>query len=204
MDARVLEIEGWMAPQELDWLYMIGQRLPEGSIGVELGSWFGRSSAALFLGAGLGKTIVSVDHWAGTPTEPAHDIAKAIDVCSVYLNNIACLGITVTPYKKGVIGPQYISMDSLEASELFDDGSLSFLLVDDDHRRPGLALDCWLSKMAPDSIVSGHDYFCFYEYIQPQVHDRLSHINEIHHSIWVRYWRTKPEDSMPRWYSTEP
>lgn len=198
MDSRILEIQGWMAPEELEWLHKIGQRLPEGSIGVELGSWFGRSSAALFLGGGNGKSIVSVDTWQGNGDDPGTEIAKTVDVCAAYIDNMVNLGIDIKLYHKGLVGPQFIQMDALDAAPLFDDGTLRFLFLDDDHTRPGKALDVWLPKMAPDSLVAGHDYFCFWEYIQPQVHEKLHHIHQICGSIWIRFWNTG--DKPPTWY----
>lgn len=189
-----------MAPPELAWLYTMGDRLPENSIAIELGAWFGRSSAALFLGSRGLRTIVSIDTWQGTPTEPAHDKAKSINVCAAFVDNMVELGVDIKPYQKGLTGPQYLRMDALDAAALFDEESVSLLFIDDDHRRPGLALDVWLPKMRPDSIVAGHDYFCFYDFIQPQVHDRVHHINQIVHSVWIRYWRTSPLETPPTWY----
>jgi len=199
MDKRVLEIQGWMLEPELDWLYTIGQRLPSDGVGIELGAWKGRSSAALFLGAGIGKTIVSIDTWKGNPGDPTEIEAKDIDIHSIYLQNMRNLGIDIKPYQKGLQGPQFLKMDSLEASSLFEANSVSFLFVDDDHLRPGPALDAWLPKMASNSIVSGHDYFICYDFIQPQVHERLHHIHQICFSIWVRYWKTYGEKP-PKWY----
>jgi len=39
--------------------------------------------------------------------------------------------------------------------------------------------------MKDDGLLTGHDYFCFYEHIQQEIHKRF-YIREIHHSIWVR------------------
>jgi hypothetical protein len=197
MDPRILDIDGWMADQELEWLHATASKLPPDAIAVELGAWYGKSSAALFTGAGPECTVVSVDTWLGTETEPAHDIAKTVDICAGFKANMANLGIELLPFQQERKGAQFIRMDSVEASKHFADASVSLLFLDDDHRTPGLSLDAWLPKMMSPSIVCGHDYFCFYEYIQPQVHDRLAHIHEIHHSIWVRYW---PGDEAPEWY----
>ena len=199
MDSRILDIAGWMSEPELDWLYLIGQRLPPNSIGIELGAWKGRSSAALHVGAGGVKSIISVDTWKGNPGDPTEIVAKNVDVHSIYLQNMKNLEIDIKAYQKGLAGPQFLIMDSLEASKLFDDDSIAFLFVDDDHLRPGAALDVWLPKMSKNSIVSGHDYFICYHHIQPQVHDRLHHIHLICGSIWIRYWRTYGEGP-PNWY----
>jgi hypothetical protein len=196
MDNRCIDIDGWMADSELQWLWNVGIKLPEGSLGIELGAWFGKSTSALMLSAGLCKTIVTVDTWLGTDSEPDHDIAKSEDIQQKFLDNMASLNIPIREYDISFSGPQYIKSDSIMAAEKFEDNSVDFLFVDDDHRRPGAAIDAWLPKMKSPSIVAGHDYFCFYEYIQPQVHDRLGYINEIHHSIWVRYWNAQK----PSWY----
>jgi len=196
MDERILEIEGWMAEPELEWLYQTAQKLPEGALAVSLGAWLGRSDAALFLGAKPGVRVVSVDTWRGTPSEPAHDIAKTENIHERYLVNMSNLGIEVLPYNRERKGPQYIQQDSIFASQLFEPKTIDWLFVDDDHTRPGPVLDKFLPMMKDESVVSGHDYFCFYEFIQPQVHERLRYIHEIQHSIWVRYWNSEK----PAWY----
>ena len=200
MDERILEIDGWMAETELEWLHQTISKMPQASVAVELGSWFGRSSAALAKGLPSTCSLVCIDTWLGTPTEPAHNIAQTQDIHAAFMANLQVLGVEVNPYERGRTGAQYLKMNSVDAARFFDDGSVGFLFVDGDHRTPGLDLDAWLPKMKPGSIVSGHDFFCFYEFIQPQIHERLNHIHEIHHSIWVRYWDTIQVDARPVWY----
>jgi len=200
MDQRILEIEGWMADVELEWLHQTAQKLPEGALAVSLGAWLGRSDAALFTGALPSVSVVSIDTWRGTEGEPGHEIAKTQNIQAQYMENMANLDIVVKPYNRARIGPQYLQQDSVWAAQLFEPKSVDFLFVDDDHRNPGGALDVWLPCMKDGSLVCGHDYFCFYEYIQPQVHARLHHIHEIRNSIWVKYWNTDPVDSRPMWY----
>jgi hypothetical protein len=200
MDQRILDIDGWMVEEELEWLQQTISKLPQASMAVELGSWFGRSSAALATGLPSTCSLICIDTWLGTPSEPAHSIAQTQDIHAAFLANLQGVGIEVNPYERGRTGVQYLKMDSVDAAQFVDDGSACFLFDDGDHRKPGLDLDAWLPKMKLGSIVSGHDYFCFYEYIQPQLHGRLHHIHEIHHSIWVKYWKTVPVDSKPTWY----
>jgi predicted O-methyltransferase YrrM len=196
MDQRVLGIDGWMAEEELDWLYETASKIPADGLIVELGSWFGRSSAALALGMLPSVRLVCIDTWLGTPTEPAHSIAQTIDIHAHFLANMDNLGVGVLPYERDRLGVQYLKMNSVDAAQFFNDASVDLIFIDGDHRKVGLDLDAWLPKMKPESIVSGHDYFCFYEFIQPQIHEQLTYIHEIHHSIWVRYFPVEK----PGWY----
>jgi len=54
---------------------------------------------------------------------------------------------------------------SLEASQQVDDASLDFVYIDGDHRFDAVMMDIilWAPKVRKGGIVSGHDYFHFYQ-----------------------------------------
>jgi len=186
MNPKILEIDGWMHPIELEWLYNTAQRIPKGSLIVEVGAWKGRSSAALYEGAGKEKTVISIDTWQGQDDLPDHKEALEKDIFKIFLFNMRNLGFDPQPYRPGQLGPQYLIMDAIEASTLFRDQSVDWLFDDGDHRMCGTDIDVWYPKMKPDGLYSGHDYFCFYETIQQEIHKRF-YIHQIVYSIWVRY-----------------
>lgn len=213
MNPKILEIDGWMHPTELEWLYNTAQRIPEGGLIIEIGAWKGRSSAAIYEGTGNGKVIVSVDTWKGQDDLPDHQIAKEIDLFRVYLTNMESLGffpkrfpvvkinnviclvdkyITCKAVRNGIY---YIIGDSVDSATLFKDKSIDWLFIDGDHRLCGEDIDAYLPKMKDAGIITGHDYFCFYETIQQEIHKRF-YIHELHDSIWVRYVGL----SKPWWY----
>jgi predicted O-methyltransferase YrrM len=51
-------------------------------------------------------------------------------------------------------------MTSLEASKLFENGSLDFVFIDGDHSYQGCStdIDCWFPKLKSGGLLSGHDY----------------------------------------------
>lgn len=199
MNPKILEIDGWMHPIELEWLYNTAQRIPTGSLIVEIGAWKGRASAALYEGAGNDKTVVSIDTWKGQPDllDSDHAEAKTKDIFKLYLMNLADLGFNPQPYYSSMDkpGPKYLISDSVEAAKMFAEETIDWIFIDGDHRKTGADIDAFLPKMKPNSIITGHDYFCFYETIQQEIHKRF-YIHEIHYSVWVRYvgW------FKPSWY----
>jgi Methyltransferase domain len=62
----VHEIPGWLSPAEARWLFDTTRSLPEGAAVLEIGSYKGRSSAALGFGCiGSKKMVYCVDTWNG-------------------------------------------------------------------------------------------------------------------------------------------
>jgi hypothetical protein len=103
--------------------------------GVEVGVNLGEFSKSLCL-VNPKLHLASVDIWA-----------KA----DVYLEAIR----TLRPFNC-----ELIRLPSIEASKLFDDGSLDFVYIDGDHSYdPVIAdIESWEPKVRSGGIVSGHDY----------------------------------------------
>lgn len=195
MNDRILSIDGWMQPVELDWLYSMAQKVPDGGLIVEIGAWLGRSSAALYEGAGNRKTVVTIDTWKGQPDliDTDHQLAKNSDLFGSYMDNMyEVFGTYPKPYERGRLGPQYIIGDSVESASFFEDQSIDMWFDDGDHTRLGEDIDAYEAKIR--GILSGHDYFCFYETIQQEIHKRFW-VNGVVHSIWWRYANEK----IPGW-----
>jgi len=186
-----------MFEPELDWLYNTARKLPRGSIIIEIGVWKGRSSAALYEGAGLEKSVISIDTWQATPeAKDAYLEAQTTDVFQVYLENMRHLGFNPLPYVHGQLGPQYLKQDSVEAANCFDDGSVDLVFIDGDHYRCGEDIDAWFPKLkGVDSMITGHDYIDFPQYIQQEIHKRFW-IHQLICSIWVHYTELRA----PNWY----
>ncbi len=55
---------------------------------------------------------------------------------------------------------QIIREDSVEAAQIFMDGTLDFVFIDADHRAPapGLDIAAWTPKIKRGGIIAGHDY----------------------------------------------
>lgn len=197
MNPAIMQIDGWMDEIELNWLFNTARQVPDGGLIIEIGAWKGRSSATLYEGAGVHKAVVSIDTWMGQDDLPNHvaEVAKH-DIFSLYMQNMEGLGFTPQPYQVGRMGQQYLISDSVEAAKHFPDGSIHVCFIDGDHRKCGADIDAWLPKIIPDGIICGHDYFCFFETVQVEIHKRF-YIHQLHHSIWVRY--VGPQK--PAWYT---
>lgn len=57
--------------------------------------------------------------------------------------------------------PTYMRMDSMEAAEKIEDGSLDFVYIDGGHDFDNVMLDLihWSKKVRTGGVVSGHDFF---------------------------------------------
>jgi len=183
---NIMNIDGWMAKPELIWLYNTAKKVPAGGLIVEIGAWMGRSSAAIYLGACGKNPVITIDTWKGSPDEP-HEIAKTTDIFATYRKNIESIGIPLVEFESFPLENKcyYLVGDSLEVVKRFVDKSVAWLFYDGRHTTTGENIDAWLPKMKDDGLLTGHDYFCFYEHIQQEIHKRF-YIREIHHSIWVR------------------
>ena len=117
MDERILDIEGWMHPIELQWLCETARKVPEGELIVEVGAWMWRSSAAIYEGAKGKNPVVSIDTWQGSPDEP-HEKAQEIDLLAAYRENMAGLGHYVSAFPAFDSlskQPYYLLSDSIDA-----------------------------------------------------------------------------------------
>jgi len=188
MNSRILQIEGWMHEIELNWLNTMAQKVPENGLIVEIGAWMGRGSTAIYTGANGKRRVVSIDTWKGSPDEPEHEIVKVKDIFALYKLNTSFLGFYPSAYvpKTDLNGTYYIIGDSADSASMFEDCSIDWLFIDGWHTHFYRDLDAYLPKMKTNGLLSGHDYFCFYEHIQQEIHKRFF-INQVVHSIWIRY-----------------
>ena len=113
--ARAVEVEGWMSPRELGFLYETALAMPRNVRVVELGSWKGRSTVALCEGLNeKAPEFWSVDTFRGDSFIGTVEVS---DVLPEFERN-------VSPYPF----VQTIVSDTIAASEQFEDGSLDWLL----------------------------------------------------------------------------
>lgn len=144
-----LEIEGWMEPVELEWLYETARSLPDDAAVVEVGSWKGRSTVAICEGLAPGSRLWAVDTFKGDP-----DVWEAIgpthvDVLPEFGRNTAghpCLSTVVAT--------------SIEAAAGFERASLDWVFIDADHSYYAVLADilAWAPKVKPGGLTSGHDF----------------------------------------------
>ena len=126
------------------------RKFGEGAHFVEVGSWKGRSAA--FMGveihnSGLNIKFDCVDTWEGSIEHQSMNLSSLYDE---FLDNIKPVANYINP----------IGTTSLEASKLYQDGSLDFVFIDASHEYEDVLDDikAWLPKIKEGGILAGHDY----------------------------------------------
>jgi predicted O-methyltransferase YrrM len=143
-------IQGWMKPRELAFLFGVAHSIPPGGKVVEIGSWKGRSTVAICEGL-HGASMYAVDTFRGD-ADLAKRYAGEIEEDRVYEEFCE----HTAPYAF----LEVLRMTSAEACGRFDDASLDWVFIDGDHTFEQVHEDisCWLPKVKPGGLVSGHDY----------------------------------------------
>ena len=124
---------------------------------VEVGSWKGMSTSVLAKTvADYHGSVFAVDHWMGGEKTWTSDVAKVVDIYSIFKRNMILLGFWDT------IHP--LVMDSQTASQIFADGILDLIFIDADHRYESVQKDilAWLPKLKDGGMLCGHDCEGYY------------------------------------------
>jgi len=143
-------IQGWMNPRELAFLFGIAHAIPHGGTVVEIGSWKGRSTVAICEGL-KGASMYAVDTFGGDP-DLMERYAEELQEDRVYKE--------FCDHTAAYAFLEVLRMTSSEASTRFEDSSLDWVFIDADHTfdRVHEDISCWLPKVKPGGLISGHDY----------------------------------------------
>jgi len=146
----VAKIGGWLTKSEAEFLYDSAKKISMHGKIVEIGSWKGRSTICLGLGAkdGKGATVYAIDPHSGS-SEQRRWFGK-VDTFNEFLNNIkeAGVGKYIIPIKK----------TSEEAAAGFD-GEADFVFVDGAHEYKYVRKDyeLWFPKLTDGGLIAFHD-----------------------------------------------
>lgn len=145
--------ENWFTYPEL--YSEIIDRLSNGSVVVEVGSWKGKSVAYFVVEAlnrGKSLSIHAVDTWKGSEEHTEYSEIKTDTLYELFLNNIS-------PIKDMF---SHIRKPSLEAASDFEEDSIDFVFIDAAHDYESVKADisAWITKVKPGGIIAGHDYLC--------------------------------------------
>lgn len=147
--AIAVEIPGWMAPEELEWL---GQQAVERELIVEVGCYRGRSTKMLAL---LTPGVVyAVDDFRGEidppPVEFGVPPSQGNPLYLQFKQNLA------PEIKAGKV--KVIKKASLDAVKTFR-RKADMVFIDGNHKYPAPVEDikAWSKKLTPEGLLCGHD-----------------------------------------------
>jgi len=179
-----IEIPGWMGEAEMEYLHNMVLEAPDDALIVEVGTWKGLSTAAMYTAIHGNQRIVTIDSWLGQEDIRwgTHKECLDRDVFLDFMGYMTELGIGLSWYNPRSKGCLYLRALSKDAAQLFDDGSIYRLFIDGDHTGVGADIDYFFPKLAPDAIVLGHDWN--WGGVKEQVEERV-HVIEIIGDMWI-------------------
>jgi hypothetical protein len=148
-DARIQEISnsivGWLDPNEAKLLYQLALEIPDGGTVVEVGSYQGRSTAILALGAQErnGK-VVAVDHYNGN----GKDLVVTPNDLNAIKANLAKYDLTDTV--------EVVVSDSLAHAKDYS-GGIDLLFLDGSHQYADVLADLEAWGEQVDGKIAMHD-----------------------------------------------
>lgn len=150
----ITDIDGWMEIPEIQVI----THIVEGREGVEVGSWFGKSTINILKYC---KSLVVVDHFKGSPGEDSSKIFQQLSgnnktPFGVFLENASRYSTLFD--NKNV---EIMKMTSEEAANLIHpDRKFDFVFIDGAHNYDDVKKDftLWLPKVKPGGVFFGHDY----------------------------------------------
>lgn len=144
--------------------------MKDGDHYVEIGAWKGRSAAFMateILNSGKRVKFGVIDTWGGS-SEHSNNIVVVNDTLyDIFINNM-----------KPVIGHFYpIKMNSIDASKLYEDNSLDFILIDASHEYEDVKSDIlhWYPKLKHGGMIAGDDYSSSWPGVIKAVNEVLSY-----------------------------
>ena len=181
------KIQGWFAYEFLYTHIVNSCNFKDTYNFVEVGSWKGRSTAYMAVEIFNSYKKINfncVDTWAGsdehldksnTSYEPLLETPDGL--YNHFIENLKPVESIITPIRK----------TSIEASRMFDDNSIDFIMIDAAHDYDNVKNDImhWYPKLAPGGIIAGDDLDW------PGVTQAVTeYFNEnfinVHNKIWIR------------------
>lgn len=152
-------IQGWFAYEFLYTHVVDSCELNKSYTFVEVGSWKGRSTAYMgveIVNSNKNIKFYAVDTWDGSEehldiTNPSYEpLLKTADgLYNHFIDNISPVKSVITPIRN----------TSIEASALFEDNSIDYIMIDAAHDYENVLLDIkhWYPKLTIGGIISGDD-----------------------------------------------
>lgn len=151
----IADVQGWLSDGQAERLWERAHELQDGSQAVEIGSYHGRSTIMLALGAPAGARIVAIDPHAGNdraPQEWVGTVEEGEEDNQAFRANLERAGVA-----ERVRHVRKFSYDALADV----DGQVGLLYVDGAHKYgPARAdIEAWGGRVAPGGTMLIHDTF---------------------------------------------
>jgi hypothetical protein len=179
-----------MSTIELNWL---AERASKANVVVEIGSWKGRSTKALAMATP--GVVYSVDHWLAEA--PPSDASKAFyDWKEVSKRGSAALRAEFETNLAPEISAGKCIPTGLPSAkalpvvlEKLGGRKIDMIFIDADHDYEMVKQDIqlWAPHVAPDGLLSGHDYHTYWPGVLKAVKELvLNHTSLPETTIWYR------------------
>lgn len=154
--------------------------MKDGDHYVEIGAWKGKSTAFMateIMNSGKNVKFDVIDTWEGSLEHNDDEFVKTGTLYEHFLNNMKPVDGYYNPIK----------MTSLEASKLYDDNSLDFILIDGSHEYEDVKSDIlhWYPKLKYGGIIAGDDYHKTWPGVIKAVNEILSYKIIVNNVCWV-------------------
>jgi predicted O-methyltransferase YrrM len=138
-------------------LYALAKSGPGHGVIAEVGSYIGRSTAFLALGAIVGRreSVVAIDPFAGGTGDEGSERSHAVpDVLSVFRHNMERVGVASRIIVE-------VTSDVTALARTWQHGPIRLLFVDGLHTYDAVTeqLNAFESLLAPDAVIVLDDYF---------------------------------------------
>lgn len=144
--ASARRIPGWLSRAESEALYELASSISPDLAIVEIGSYLGRSTAFLGLGASDSGSVYAVDPHTGDRSQVDAGF-EGIDTSQQFLRNMQSVGVS------SKVRP--LIMTSLQAASEWEGGAIGFLFVDGWHSAEAVFEDgtAWAPHLARNAFV---------------------------------------------------
>ncbi len=149
-EEHISRIGGWLQKEEAVFLHKLAQEVPPGLNIVEIGSYEGKSTISLALGAGTQVQVIAVDPHTGDISEAMAGLE--IDTYERFTSNISSAGVSNKI--------KVMKMTSVEASTKYSGEPIGLLFIDGWHSTQAVLedIDSWLPFLHPNGIVVFDDW----------------------------------------------
>ena len=154
------------------------ERMPDGSIFVEVGSWKGKSIACFaveVINSGKKIETVAVDTWMGDDGCGKYEDDT---LYNIFLENIKPVSHII----------QIVRLNSVKAAEEFYDKSIDIVFIDACHEYEYVKADieAWYPKVKVGGIIAGHDYPAWASVVRA-VSDRFGSEIQAVDGCWIHH-----------------